>query len=84
MTFVTRAQYQTNNGNMGSDYYMNPIFAGDHPDPSILRDGDTYYIVHPSFEYYPGLPIWQSKDLINCTPVTNALHKYVGSVWARH
>jgi len=69
---------------MGSDYYMNPIFAGDHPDPSILRDGDTYYIVHPSFEYYPGLPIWQSKDLINCTPVTNALHKYVGSVWARH
>jgi len=64
------------------DYYVNPIFAGDYPDPSILRDGSDYYIVHSSFEYYPGLLIWHSKDLINWTPVTNALHKYVGSVWA--
>jgi xylan 1,4-beta-xylosidase len=62
--------------------YLNPIFAGDYPDPSILRDGDNYYIVHSSFEYYPGLLIWHSKDLINWTPVANALYKYVGSVWA--
>ncbi|MFH1194100.1 MAG: family 43 glycosylhydrolase [bacterium] len=82
MTFVAQAQYQTNKSNLGSDYYLNPIFAGDHPDPSILRDGDNYYIVHSSFEYYPGLLIWQSKDLINWTPVANALQKYVGSVWA--
>jgi len=61
---------------------MNPIFAGDYPDPSLLRDGKDYYIVHSSFEYYPGLLIWQSKDLINWTPVTSALHKYIGSVWA--
>ena len=66
----------------GSGFYKNPIFAGDHPDPSILRDGDDYYMVHSSFEYYPGLLIWHSKDLINWTPVTNALYKYVGSVWA--
>lgn len=70
----------TNDNNEG--YYLNPIFAGDHPDPSILRDGDDYYVVHSSFEYYPGLLIWQSKDLINWAPVTNALHKYIGSVWA--
>ena len=76
------AQYQTNTRDIGSDYYLNPIFAGDYPDPSILRDGDNYYIVHSSFEYYPGLLIWESKDLINWTPVANALHKYVGSVWA--
>jgi xylan 1,4-beta-xylosidase len=38
--------------------------------------------VHSSFEYYPGLLIWQSNDLINWTPVTNALYKYIGSVWA--
>ncbi|MCO4292066.1 family 43 glycosylhydrolase [Solitalea sp. MAHUQ-68] len=62
--------------------FQNPIFAGDYPDPSLLRDGDDYYIVHSSFEYYPGLLIWHSKDLINWKPVTNALHKYVGSVWA--
>jgi len=62
--------------------YTNPIFAGDYPDPSILRDGNTFYMVHSSFEYYPGLLIWKSTDLINWTPVTSALHKYVGSVWA--
>ncbi|MCA9975002.1 MAG: family 43 glycosylhydrolase [Anaerolineales bacterium] len=64
------------------EYYVNPIFAGDYPDPSILRDGSDYYIVHSSFEYYPGLLIWHSTDLVNWTPVANALHKYVGSVWA--
>jgi beta-xylosidase len=76
------AQFQISKSNNDKDYYVNPIFAGDYPDPSILRDGDDYYIVHSSFEYYPGLLIWHSRDLINWTPVTNALHKYVGSVWA--
>jgi xylan 1,4-beta-xylosidase len=76
------AQYQINTNYEGEGYYLNPIFTGDYPDPSILRDGDDYYVVHSSFEYYPGLLIWHSKDLINWTPITNALHKYVGSVWA--
>ena len=75
------AQYQIA-GDIRDGYYLNPIFAGDYPDPSILRDGDNYYLVHSSFEYYPGLLIWQSKDLINWNPVTHALHKYIGSVWA--
>ncbi|QNR86830.1 family 43 glycosylhydrolase [Pedobacter riviphilus] len=63
-------------------FYTNPIFSGDYPDPSILRDGDNYYMVHSSFEYYPGLLIWHSKDLINWKPVTHALHKHIGNVWA--
>lgn len=78
----TQAQYQTQTSSKGNGFYTNPIFAGDYPDPSILRDGDTYYMVHSSFEYYPGLLIWKSKDLINWMPVANALHKYIGSVWA--
>jgi xylan 1,4-beta-xylosidase len=80
--FFAKAQYQTSSSDKGAGFYVNPIFAGDYPDPSILRDGENYYIVHSSFEYYPGLLIWKSTDLINWTPVTNALHKYVGSVWA--
>ncbi len=76
------AQYQININEKGNAYYLNPIFAGDYPDPSILCDGSDYYIVHSSFEYYPGLLIWHSKDLINWKPLTNALYKYVGSVWA--
>lgn len=61
---------------------MNPIFQCDYPDSSILRDGDDFYLVNSSFEYYPGLSIWHSTGLINWKPVTNALNKYVGSVWA--
>ena len=79
---TVKAQYQTNARNIEAGYYLNPIFSGDYPDPSILSDDGDYYIVNSSFEYYPGLLIWHSKDLINWTPVTHALHKYVGSVWA--
>jgi beta-xylosidase len=82
LVFFADAQYQTQISDKGAGYYLNPIFAGDFPDPSIMRDGENYYMVHSSFEYYPGLLIWQSKDLINWTPVANALHKFIGSVWA--
>jgi len=82
VVLATNAQVRTIAGSISADYYLNPVFSGDYPDPSILRDGDDYYIVHSSFEYYPGLLIWHSTDLINWTPVTNVLHKYVGSVWA--
>lgn len=82
ISFLLNAQYQTTPHLKGNGYYTNPIFGGDYPDPSILRDGDDYYVVHSSFEYYPGLLIWHSKDLINWKPVTHALSKYIGSVWA--
>lgn len=65
-----------------ADTAAHRIFAGDYPDPSMLVDGDDYYMVHSSFDYYPGLLIWHSKDLLNWEPVVNALHQYVGSVWA--
>jgi len=45
-TFIAPAQYQTTASDRGGDYFVNPIFAGDYPDPSILVDGDNYYIVH--------------------------------------
>ena len=82
VNFFTYSQHQTIKNEKGTNYYLNPIFAGDYPDPSILCDGNGYYIVNSSFEYYPGLLIWHSTDLINWNPVTYALHKYVGSVWA--
>lgn len=75
LAFLVKAQYQTISNSKGENYFVNPVFAGDYPDPSILRDGDDYYMVHSSFEYYPGLTIWHSKDMINWTPVTNALYK---------
>lgn len=45
--------------------YTNPIIPGYHPDPSICRVDDTYYLVNSSFEWFPGLPIHKSKDLVN-------------------
>jgi beta-xylosidase len=81
-SLIINAQYQTDAKDTDNNYYVNPIFSGDYPDPSLLVDGNDYYVVHSSFEYYPGLTIWHSKDLINWTPVTCALTKYVGSVWA--
>ncbi len=80
--FSINAQNQQHSNLKNDHEYLNPIFAGDYPDPSILRDGEDFYLVNSSFEYYPGLLIWHSTDLINWEPVTNALHKYVGSVWA--
>lgn len=45
--------------------YHNPVLRGSHPDPSICKVRDDYYLVNLSFEYLPGLPIYHSKDLVN-------------------
>ena len=46
-------------------YYTNPILAGFFPDPSICRVGDDYYLVNSTFSYFPGIPVFHSKDLVN-------------------
>ena len=51
----------------------NPIIPGFHPDPSICRVGDDFYLVNSSFEYFPGVPIFQSKDLQSWTPLGHVL-----------
>ncbi len=45
--------------------YNNPIITGFNPDPSICRVDDTYYLVTSTFEYFPGIPIYKSTNLIN-------------------
>ncbi|CAN5418817.1 family 43 glycosylhydrolase [soil metagenome] len=67
---------------LGDGRFLNPIMAGDRPDPSILKDGDAWYMTFSSFESVPGLVIWRSQDLVNWTPVTAALTTNIGSVWA--
>lgn len=69
-------------GDLGNGTYLNPIVAGDRPDPSILKDGDNYYMVFSTFESYPALTIWESQDLVNWSPIGPALTKYIGSIWA--
>lgn len=67
---------------LGDGTFLNPIMPGDHPDPSILKDGDDYYMTFSSFDAYPGLVIWHSRDLVNWQPIGPTLFKNVGSVWA--
>jgi xylan 1,4-beta-xylosidase len=55
--------------------YTNPILAGFYPDPSICRVGNDYYLVNSSFSYYPGLPIFHSKDLVSWKQVGNAMNR---------
>ncbi|KAK4062348.1 CAZyme family GH43 [Trichoderma harzianum] len=50
----------------------NPIISGWNPDPSILRVQDDYYIATSSFEYFPGIPIYKSRDLSNWTLISHA------------
>ena len=53
--------------------FRNPIIPGFHPDPSICRVGEDYYLVTSSFEWYPGLPIYHSKDLMHWEQIGHVL-----------
>jgi beta-xylosidase len=63
-------------------FYRNPVLGGDYPDPSVIRVGKDFYMTHSSFEYYPGLLVWHSTDLVHWERIGYALHKNIGSVWA--
>ncbi|WP_029903105.1 family 43 glycosylhydrolase [Prevotella sp. 10(H)] len=69
-------------GDLGNNTFINPILGGDYPDPTVLRDGDDYYMTHSAFEYVPGLVVFHSKDLVNWQPISYGLQTYLGSVWA--
>ncbi|MGL1886278.1 MAG: glycoside hydrolase family 43 protein [Reichenbachiella sp.] len=53
----------------------NPILKGFNPDPSILRVGDDYYIATSTFEWFPGVQIHHSKDLVNWQLITRPLRR---------
>jgi len=67
---------------LGNGKFQNPIISGDHPDPTILKDGDDYYMTFSSFYSCPGAIIWHSWDLVNWSPIGPALTVPIGSVWA--
>ncbi len=53
--------------------YVNPVISGFYPDPSICRVEDDYYLVTSTFEYFPGVPIFHSKDLVNWRQIGHCL-----------
>lgn len=53
--------------------YANPILRGFYPDPSVCRVGEDFYLAASSFEYFPGVPIFHSRDLVNWRQLGHAL-----------
>jgi beta-xylosidase len=63
----------SDSGGWDGDEFTNPVIAGCHPDPSVCRAGTDYYLACSSFEYFPGVPVFRSRDLVHWEQVGNAL-----------
>lgn len=55
--------------------YTNPVLPGFYSDPSVCRVGDDYYLITSTFEYFPGVPIFHSKDLVNWEQIGHCIHR---------
>ena len=55
--------------------FQNPLLSGFYPDPSICRVGEDYYMVTSSFVYYPGLPVFHSRDLIHWEQIGHGIER---------
>ncbi len=55
--------------------YRNPILKGFHPDPSVTRVGDDFYLVTSTFGWFPGIPVFRSRDLVSWTQIGNAIDR---------
>ena len=53
--------------------FENPVLPGMHPDPTICRVGRDFYLACSSFEYFPGVPIFHSRDLVGWRQIGHAL-----------
>jgi xylan 1,4-beta-xylosidase len=56
-------------------HYRNPILAGFYPDPSVTRVGDTFYLVSSTFAYFPGIPVFASRDLTHWSLIGHVIDR---------
>lgn len=55
--------------------YQNPIVRGCYPDPSICRNGEWFYLVNSTFEYFPGVPVFRSKNLVQWEQISHCISR---------
>ncbi|MBM6993584.1 MAG: glycoside hydrolase family 43 protein [Prevotella sp.] len=60
---------------LSAQTYRNPVIPGFHPDPSVCRVGNDFYAVNSSFNYFPGVPIFHSRDLMHWEQIGNVLDR---------
>ncbi len=54
--------------------FYNPVISGFHPDPSVCRNGDDYFLVVSSMEFFPGIPVYHSRDLVHWKQIGHVLN----------
>lgn len=54
---------------------INPVLCGFYPDPSVCRAGEDFYLVNSSFSYFPGVPVFHSRDLAHWEQAGNILDR---------
>lgn len=59
----------------GPGDYRNPILKGFYPDPSVTRVGEDFYLVTSTFSWFPGIPVFHSRDLVHWTQIGNAIDR---------
>ena len=67
--------YYKNNPLPDADAFYNPVLPGWYSDPSICTNGEDYFLVTSTFIYYPGVPIFHSKDLVNWKQIGHVLDR---------
>ncbi|OYX81837.1 MAG: glycoside hydrolase 43 family protein [Brevundimonas sp. 32-68-21] len=60
---------------VGANQFRNPILGGFYPDPANVRVGEDYYLVTSTFAYFPGIPVFHSRDLVEWTQIGNAIDR---------
>src|SRR5690606_25349595 len=80
MALTAFSQDQPNPWNINPDpdapvTFKNPVIPGFYSDPSVCRVGNDYYLVTSTFEYFPGVPIFHSKDLVNWEQIGHCIHR---------
>ncbi|MBK5721690.1 glycoside hydrolase family 43 protein [Dysgonomonas sp. Marseille-P4677] len=74
-TYTGEDDYYKNNPLPDNSSFYNPILPGWYSDPSICFDGKDYFLVTSTFIYYPGVPIFHSKDLVNWKQIGHVLDR---------
>lgn len=60
---------------LGPGQFHNPILSGFYPDPAVCRVGQDYYLINSTFAYFPGIPIFHSRDLVNWEQIGNVISR---------
>jgi alpha-N-arabinofuranosidase len=69
---------------IGPGQFRNPVIKGFYPDPSVVRVGADYYLVNSTFGWFPGIPVFHSRDLVHWTQIGNAIDRVDQLDFGRH